>query len=277
VTVSEPSVAFASFERKWLDANPEQAAVQIFLDPAERPLAAAFGTLIHELEYTAFAVRETQAAAAKLSWWQQELASAAAGHARHPITRELFAGTHMATIDPSSWQTLADGAMRQLDAPSATSFGDLIANVMKFFLPVASIESAVFRIPADETFAVANLYSCSHFLTIAASDSLLPIIPLEMFARHGVTRAAVEQGGPQRTALIRDFVDSLRLAIAQNLPQARHATLARRVRGRNDLALAAKAAIASDPQRYLASRPRRPRIGDVWRAWNEARATRRQP
>ena len=90
--------AFASFERKWLDANPEQAAVLVFLRADERRRAAAFGTLIHELTQTTFAVRETQVAAAKLAWWEQELHSASGGRARHPITIELFADDRVRTI-----------------------------------------------------------------------------------------------------------------------------------------------------------------------------------
>ena len=88
--MSDEHSAFASFERKWLDANPEQAAVLVFLRPAQRRSASAFGSLIHELTQTVFGVREAQVAGAKLGWWQQELTGAAAGNPRHPISRELF-------------------------------------------------------------------------------------------------------------------------------------------------------------------------------------------
>jgi phytoene synthase len=82
--------AFASFERKWLEANPEQATVAVFLAPDERRRASAFGSLVHELEQTTFGVREPQVAAVKLNWWRQELIAAPARTPRHPIARELF-------------------------------------------------------------------------------------------------------------------------------------------------------------------------------------------
>src|SRR5258706_4600441 len=86
--VSEASAAaFASFENKWLVAQPENALVAIFLPADQRQRASAFGSLVHELEQTAFHVREPQVAATKLAWWRQELADAATGNARHPISK----------------------------------------------------------------------------------------------------------------------------------------------------------------------------------------------
>src|SRR5512146_700921 len=101
--MAQDHAAFASFEQKWLEANPEQATVAVFLAPAERRRAAAFGSLVHELEQTAFGVREAQVAAVKLNWWRQELAAATAGASRHPIARELFDDERARKVDDSHW------------------------------------------------------------------------------------------------------------------------------------------------------------------------------
>src|SRR6478736_7727110 len=106
--------AFASFERKWLEANPEQATVAVFLAPGERRRASAFGSLVHELEQTTFGVREPQVAAVKLHWWRQELVAAAAGAPHHPIARELFDDDRTRSVDQALWSSLIDGALVQL-------------------------------------------------------------------------------------------------------------------------------------------------------------------
>lgn len=272
--MSEPSAAFATFERKWLDANPEQIAVQIFLDPAERRRSAAFGSLIHELSQTAFGVRETQAAAAKLGWWRQELS--VIGTARHPIARELFADARAATVDAAHWRALIDGALAQLDASPPASIDASLSALADFFVPAASIEAAMFDAPQAEVPAIAALYSCSHLLVAAASDTFAATAPLDLLARHAATRDATAQSAALRGAVTRDFIASIRSFIADSLPSAPHASIATRVRGRTDLSIATKAAKHDDPHAYLLNRARRPGVATVWRAWQETRAARRR-
>src|SRR5512143_3336331 len=104
--MAQDHAAFASFEQKWLEANPEQATVAVFLDPAERRRAAAFGSFVHEIEQAAFGLREGQVAAVKLNWWRQELGAATAGTSRHPIAREPFDDQRAQVIDTSLWSSL---------------------------------------------------------------------------------------------------------------------------------------------------------------------------
>jgi phytoene synthase len=259
--------AFASFERKWLDANPEQAAVLVFLDADERRRASAFGALIHELAQTTFAVREQQVAAAKLSWWQQELAG---GNPRHPISIALFADARAREIDPMQWMGLIEGALSQLDESSAGDFKQLLGQFGRFYVPVANIETTLNGARTASVERAADLWTCSHFLSAVASGSPLAehfSLPLDLFARRGVVRAATEQ----RAEILRDFVGDVRTALESALVGSPQASIGRRVRARSDLKLASIALRSPDPAAALSQRSQKPTPRQVWRAWREAR------
>jgi phytoene synthase len=267
--------AFASFERKWLDANPEQAAVLVFLDADERRRASAFGALIHELVQTTFAIRETQVAAAKLSWWRHELD---AGNPRHPISIALFSDERVRAIDPAVWLALLDGALSQLDESSAGDLRQLRDRFGRFYVPVAAAENAITGAGPESITRVADLWMHAHFLSALASGSPLAehfSLPLEFFARRGIARAAAEHG-EHRIAILRDFIGDLRTTLATALAKASGASIGRRVRARSDLKLAQAALRSVDPAQTLSQRSQKPTPSQVWWAWREARGARRR-
>ena len=265
--------AFASFERKWLDANPEQSAVLVFLDAEARRRASAFGTLIHELVQTTFAIRETQIAAAKLSWWRQELHSAASGNPRHPISIELFADDRVRALDDMRWTAIVDGALSQLDESSAGDFRQILDRYGRFYAAVAAVENDLNGASGDDG---AELWFCAHFLTALAPGSPLAehfSLPLDAYARRGVSRADAEQGG-QRAEILREFIGDIRSTLQSSIETSR-ASIGRRVRARSDLKLAKAAMRSSDPALVLGQRSQKPTPREVWWAWREARAARR--
>lgn len=265
--------AFASFEEKWLRANPEQAMVAVFLPPPERRLAAAFGSLVYELEQTLFGVREPQVAAAKLEWWRHELAGVSAGASRHPVARALLeAGPPLL---PAPWADLASGALALLDAPPPASLDAAFARFADFYGPVAAVESTLFAGGTDIAPGHVDLWTSSHLLAAAAQPELLSArgeaVPLDLFARHGITRADLARPGTAQSALLADFVRGLGTRIGHALERAGPASLGRRVRARLDLAAANDASRRSDPAGFLArSAPSRWRLLQL--VWREARA-----
>lgn len=261
--------AFASFERKWLDANPEQAAVLVFLSPDERHRASAFGALIHELAQTAFVVREPQVAAAKLGWWQQELSSAAIGNSRHPISQALFADSRTRAMDPLLWRALIDGAIAQLDASFPADFDELRASLAPFYIAVAAIETRLGGGDTSNVDAIATLWICSHLLTAAGSS-----LPLDVLARHGASREDIKAPGAKQSAVLKDFIATIGGTIRVNRTLATHASLGLRVRSCVDAWLADRAIRADDPSRYLSRHAHRLRWHSVWWAWREARRLR---
>ncbi|SRR5579883_927218 len=263
---------FDAFERKWLEAHPEQIVVALFVAPAQRRTASAFGSLVHELELCCFAIREPEVAAAKLEWWRQELLGASAGTARHPITQTLFAAPQVRAIAPSRWSELTAGAMAQLEAPPAPSFAALCGALASFYRPVAALEAALLGVVYNE--ANSQLWIGSHLRRAAAGMEFAPersvAVPLDLLARHGVTRADLGRGGAAARAALREHTARVGELLAQALRADAGPGLGVRVRARLDLERAERAARAADPAAAL--RRRHP-WRTLWLAWREARRT----
>jgi phytoene synthase len=274
-----PTPGFAELEQKWLAAWPENRAVAVFLDPAQRRRAHAFGVLVHELSLAAFHVREPQVAASKLDWWQQELGSAAFGNPHHPITQELFADDVARESDPTLWPALADGALAQLDQPGAGTLAALIEQLEPLHGAVAAAESALLLGGAGSPEANAALWTFSHLLhelpTLASGEGRLPL-PLGLLARHGLARADLAQPSPARSRLLKDFLDELVLEINGALGVASARTLRMRTRVRLDRDLITAALKNVDPLPYLVTHARPGYWPSLWAAWREARVAARQ-
>ncbi|MBS0583958.1 MAG: hypothetical protein JSS42_12735 [Proteobacteria bacterium] len=270
--------AFASFEEKWLAANPEQATVALFLAPDARLRASAFGSLVHELEQAAFGLGEAHVAEVKIQWWRQELLAAASGSPRHPVSAVLFADPRTAKVDATAWMALADGALAMRHVGAASDLGSLLASHSALYTPVAQIETALFDAPAAAIPATERLWTISHLLLalrhLADVPERLPV-PLDLLARQELTRAALAESTPKRSELVRDFLDRLADASKSALTDAPRALVARRVRARLDLALMQDAVRADDPLRAVMAQPGAARWKALWWSWRAARAAAR--
>jgi len=275
--MSDASASVASFERKWLAANPENAIVAVFLPPAQRQLASAFGCLVNELSGAAFHIRETQVAATKLAWWRQELTDSAFGKPGHPVTQTLFDCAGVRESDPALWPALAEGALAQLDAPGAGTLSALMERLDPFFGAVARAENAVFCADRGNTEADAALWTLSHLLHalphLSDGDAHLPI-PLGLLARHALTRAELAYESPQRNMLIKDFLDELVIEGNGALGVSAVRALPLRVRAALDRRRIASALRAIDPLRWLVAHPHAGRWRTLSTAWVEARRAR---
>ena len=262
--------AFASFEGKWLAANPEQAVVAVFLAPEQRLRAAAFGALVHELQQATFAASDPQVSTAKLNWWAQELVAAASGDPHHPITRALFERETARGIDRALWTALAAGAFAQVESTPASTQAETVAALAAFYEPVARLESALVLGTNSPTPEAAGLWIGSHRLRDAAEPAHARALSLDLLARHQLSRVQLEAASPQRTRLLRELLQVLRGDIEAALAAAPHASPATRVRSRLDLDRIDRAVRADDPARAVALlAPSRWR--SLWFAWREAR------
>jgi len=274
MSAQEPGEAFATFEGKWLAAHPEQAMAGLFVAPGLRLRAVAFGALVHELHSAAYRIREPQVAAAKLVWWSEELERSAHGQARHPVTQALF-DENVCAADPHLWPALAIAALNQIEAASAATFEELLAQREPFALAIADAESALFLGGAANIDANAALWTLSTLLhalpDVANSEARLPV-PLDLLARHGLSRASLAAASGARSALVRDQLASLRAEMQGALGVASARTLALRVRLRVDRWLIEQASRAPDPLDCVASRSAPGRLRSLYFAWSEARA-----
>jgi phytoene synthase len=267
------AAAFASFEQKWLAAQPENVFVAVFLPAEQRQRASAFGSLVHELEHAAFHVREPQVAATKLAWWRQELADAAAGNARHPISKTLFADRQAQTVVHRLWPAMAEGASLQIESTAAASARELFERFARFYGAVACVEHALFPGGTEDPRSNATLWTISHLLRELATPSRFDAqLPLDLLARHGAARSDLAGATTLRTAVLRDYLATLTQQIQDALALASPPSLSRRVGARLDLTLATGAQRASDPLAYLAARAPAGRWRSLLAAWREARA-----
>jgi phytoene synthase len=264
--------AFASFEQAWLDAHPEYAIASIFLPPAERRRENAYAVLTHELGATA-RLREPQVAAAKLAWWRGELAGAAAGRCNHPIARELFDDDVARAVDPALWLALADAALAQQCNTAAAALPELLGQRAAFHSIVARIENAMSGGRNADIESNATLWTISQLLRelpqLGHGDDSLPL-PLDLLARHGLTRSALSAPTPQRAALLRDHLDALAAVSVGSVAAPSVRGLYQRVRVRHDRLLLAAARNASDPLAYVTGHIRPGRWASLWVAWREA-------
>ena len=271
--------AFASFEQKWLVANPEQAAVAVFLSPPLRQRAAAFACLVHELEQAAFHLPEAQIASAKLAWWMQELALAVDGKSRHPITQTVFADAVVRAADPALWRALTEGALAQLDQTPAASLDELLAQFEPFHVAVAHAEATLFCVDAANIDANAALRTISHLLRELPQPAGIAersLLPLNLLARHGVMRVNLSEATPARAALVKDHLATLQFEIVGALGIVSARTLGQCVRVRLDRESIKAALRAPDPLAILARRSLAGRWCSLWAAWREAQSLARR-
>lgn len=279
--MTEEAGAFATFEAKWFDAHPEIAVASIFLDTRQRSVANAFGCLAHELAEAALHLREPRVVAAKLDWWRRELVAAAAGQTRHPVTARLFADGRASALGAARWIGLADAACAVVDQAAPANREELLRQYEPLAAAIVRIEALLARGGAadGEVRSNATLWTISQLVRglprLAVAADALPL-PLDLLARHGLTRAALDRATPERAALVRDHLDALAAALRERLAEPVPRTLYQRVRAARDAALIAAARAADEPLEILRRAAASRRWSDLWLSWREARRLARE-
>lgn len=202
----------ASFEAKWTAAYPELALALTFVPAAQRTARSALACIGHELEHAAYGIREAQPAALKLQWWAEEFARARRGEARHPLTRVLAGDVRFAEVALDEWHAAIVGAHAQRDPEPAADTNALLRGYEALQVPLARIESIVFG-PLDAE-SLARVRAVSRALRETASlgdalrDGRLPL-PLDVLARHRLSRGDLAHATPARCAALRDGLHAL--------------------------------------------------------------------
>ena len=106
------SSALDSFLAKWRAQWPEWAVAEVFLPPPQRQRARAWLALRGELTEAAWGGDDPTPGAARLGWWEEELAGWSRGARRHPL------GLALQKL-PLDWPLLAAGipALRASRSP----------------------------------------------------------------------------------------------------------------------------------------------------------------
>lgn len=271
MAATDASHAFAA---KWLQAHPELGIALRFIEPGERDARLALDAIGREIELAATHIRETDVAARKLDWWLDELAGAAAGRARHPLTRTHGVAAALARVPVSAWREIVTAALNVREQPPAASLDALLAAPRQLHRALAEVGRRAFGDDAVDAVAEARTLARAFRDALASADALavgrLPL-PLDALARHRLTRGDLALPGAARDAAVREHLAMLekRMALidAHRLPVLEAASLH-----------------AEHWRCRRASRQRAPSmqglermpLGTAWTAWRASRSHRRQ-
>ena len=127
-----------NFIGKWRARWPEWSVAEVFLPPAQRPVALAWAALQQELTDAAWGGSDARPGEAKLMWWSDELHGWAAGRRRHPL------GVILQRLS-APWTQLA-AALPSLQATRerAGDTSEAFALLLSAATAAASIEQALF-------------------------------------------------------------------------------------------------------------------------------------
>ncbi|MDF4025383.1 squalene/phytoene synthase family protein [Luteibacter sp. PPL201] len=268
--------ATQSFVDKWLAVQPQQRVALGFVDPAVRDEHVALAAFEQEIIATAYGIREPQVAAAKLQWWAEELAGAAASGGRHPLTKVLFASTRAPRVPAQAWLAPVLAAMAQLEQGTASDFAAQVAAARHLHGALAALETAWWFGADAPSEAATQVATLSHLvfalsrLELDADRERLPL-PMSRLARHGLSRSQLKTDSPARRdavrAQLRELSGALRAALALDEPLGTF----RGLEGRTARATAHGAARATEPFAELHRRQSRTGPATALRAWAAAR------
>ena len=142
IELVEQHAVLQGFIDKWLAVQPQQRIALAFVDGRRYPGHVALAALEQELLGAAYGIREPQVAAAKLNWWAEELAGAAASGGRHPLTQVLFDDERAHAIASELWLAPVLAAMAQLEQGTAADFSAQLAAATPLHGALATLETA---------------------------------------------------------------------------------------------------------------------------------------
>jgi phytoene synthase len=277
----EPSGALQSYIDKWLAVQPRQHVALAFVDAGRYPGHIALAAWEQELLSAAYGIREPQVAAAKLNWWAEELAGAAASGGRHPLTQVLFDDERAHALPGEQWLAPVLAAMAQLEEGTAADFASQLAAGAQLHGALAALETAWWYGPDASPERAARVATLSHLLFALlrleedAERDRLPL-PMARMARFGLSRGDLCAPGVAREQAIRAQLEDLAAAWRESERLAGPLSVFRALESRGNQALAGRAAKAAEPLAMLRKGQVPGGPGTAWQAWRAARAWHRQ-
>ena len=266
------TAASSSFETKWAQIHPALPLALRFASVPMRPFVSAFACLSYEMGHAAFHIVEPEVARTKLQWWAEEFSAFAAGKPRHPLTEVLLSWEPMTALSLDTWSAVIIGAFAQRESTPASSLADLLGGYRRLHEPLAAIEATLYpKLDVGTSAKAAALSRALHEATWVAealARDRLPL-PLDLLARHQLSRADLGQRGERRDAAIREHLATLaaqmRSINRRGLSPLMAASLqAAQVRSR-------RAARAMDPLAECAAKLDHLPLSSVWAGWRAAR------
>ena len=267
-----PADDWLDFQHKWVAAYADFELAVRFMPALEQRDALAFMCMGFELEQAAFGIREPVVATTKLQWWGEELGGTLAP--RHPLTKQLAGNSRFRAIPADAWRAVIAGALAQRDNEPASRLEGLLAHYSRLHAPLAGIEATL--LPGVDAEASAQVLDLAR---AARSAGALPALvevdqlplPLDLLARHQLSRSELASASVAREAALRDHFAELAGRLDSVLAAQAQLSLPRRMLALLVRWQCARAARASDPlQAWNAAQGRLP-LALTWSAWRAAR------
>jgi phytoene synthase len=277
----EQNAVLQGFIDKWLAVQPQQRIALVFVDGRQYPGHVALAALEQELLGAAYGIREPQVAAAKLNWWAEELAGAAASGGRHPLTQVLFDDERAHGIAGELWLAPVLAAMAQLEQGTAADFPAQIAAAMPLHGALAALETAWWYGTAASSERAARVATLNHLLYALlrleqdAERDRLPL-PMARLARHGLSRTELRVPGQARQQAIKAQLDDLLASWRESTLLAGPLSVFRSLESRHGNQLAQRAAHTDDALATLQTGQPRAGLATTMQAWRAARAWQRE-
>lgn len=254
----------------------------VFTPAPQRPFAHALYALCRELDVARNST-DPGVARLKLQWWREELMRAAAGEARHPITRELGGGNGAQLPDLTTAVEHRERELAHTSLDSETEFEEWAAQGPGTVLRAWATNLAPNSEPDWDSSLQILAQALQRLDTLQraplAARRGIALHPTERMAQFGVTLPAL--GEPHPDTAVRDLVKRQRQGARQELERAietwphhhrrRHAPLLVLADLRHATLLEQERQGVERPDERVVLTPLR----KVWRGWRRVRRERR--
>ena len=281
IELVEQNAVLQGFIDKWLAVQPQQRIALAFVDGRRYPGHVALAALEQELLGAAYGIREPQVAVAKLGWWAEELAGAAASGGRHPLSQVLFDDERAHAIASEVWLAPVMAAMAQLEQGTAADFAGQVTAAMPLHGALAALETAWWYGAGALSARAAQIAVLNHLLyALLRLDSdierdRLPL-PMARLARHRLDRTQLRAASAPRQQAIRGQLDDLLASWSASATLAGPLSVFRALESRHANKLAQRAARSGDALASLQAGQPRTSLSTALQAWRAARAWQRQ-
>ena len=281
IELVEQSAVLQGFIDKWLAVQPQQRVALAFVDGRRYPGHVALAALEQELLGAAYGIREPQVAVAKLNWWAEELAGAAASGGRHPLTQVLFDDERAHAIASDLWLAPVLAAMAQLEQGTAADFPAQLDAAMPLHGALAALETAWWYGSAASPARAARVATLNHLLYALlrleqdAERDRLPL-PMARLARHGLSRVQLRTPSDARQQAVRAQLDDLLASWRGSSALTGPLSVFRALESRHGSKLAQRAVRREDALATLQAGQPHAGLATALQAWQAARAWHRQ-
>ncbi|OOG50248.1 phytoene synthase [Rhodanobacter sp. C01] len=281
IELVEQNAVLQGFIDKWLAVQPQQRVALAFVDGRRYPGHVALAALEQELLGAAYGIREPQVAVAKLNWWAEELAGAAASGGRHPLTQVLFDDERAHAIASDLWLAPVLAAMAQLEQGTAADFSTQLDAAMPLHGALAALETAWWYGSEASPARAARVATLNHLLYALlrleqdAERDRLPL-PMAKLARHGLSRTQLRAPSNARQQAVKAQLDDLLASWRESAALAGPLSVFRALESRHGSKLAQRAVRTGDALATLQAGQPHAGLATALQAWQAARAWQRQ-